>query len=177
MKAPPITNSRVGKRLVHIFARGLISLCREHPDELPLPRTIDEFQSGIMKFSRRINLQAGVAFLVDRHAHRDFYELLGINPDYAGRPYGELSELVSTDESLARGLKLVSAFATPAHPCDRETAEAAYQRSAQIFREVGGPEFEAIAVAFENGDCQYELVFDEMQRLLTGGRRERLLGS
>jgi len=166
VKAPPITNSRIGRELVNIFARGVISLCRQHPEILPLPRTIEEFQAGIMNYSRVTNLQAGIAFLADRQAHRDFYELLGINPDYAGRPYDELLELAKSDQSLARGLQLVFAFSTPARPCDKEKAEAALRRNAQIFREAGGPDFEAIAVAFENGDCQYELVFQEMQKLL-----------
>ena len=163
MPAPPITNSLVGKRLVNIFARGVISLCRKYPEKLPLPKTIAEFEAGLMNYARLTKFQAGIAFLEDKQAHRDFYELLGINPDYAGRPYAELFKLAESDPTLERGLQLVFAFVTAQNPSDREVA---LQRSTQIFREVGGPDFEDIAVAFENGDCQYRLVFQAMQEML-----------
>ncbi len=167
MKVPPVTNSQAGKRLVNILARGAISLCKQHPDVFPLPQTIKEFEVGIMSYSRQTGVQAGVAFLVDRQAHRDFYELLGINPDYAGRPYDELFKIAANDENLTRGLQLVSAFATSKDPSKREEV---LRRNAQVFRTFGGPDFEDIAVAFERGDCQYRLVFEEMQRLLSEQR-------
>ncbi len=164
MKTPPITNSEVGRKLVNIFARGAISLCKKNAGTFPLPRTIEDFKSGLLSYSRVTGLQAGIAFLADKQAHRDFYELLGVNPDHAGKPYAELFELAEHDESLARGLQLVFAFATAKDPSDSELV---LKRNAKVFREIGGPELEAIAVAFENGDCQFELVFEEMQRLLT----------
>lgn len=159
-KSPPITDSEVGKKLVRLMAEGLLGYCDQQ--RLPYPRTYQAFEETVVQISRITGFQAGLGFM-HKPSHRKFYELLGMNPDYAGRPYPELYKIAESDPTVVRGLNLVSAFATPARPEDRAAAQI---RSAKIFREIGGPEFELIAKAFEVGDCQRDLVFDEMQVVL-----------
>lgn len=159
-KSPPITDSDVGKKLVRLMAEGLLGYCDQQG--LPYPKTYQAFEETLVQISRITGFQAGLGFAY-KPAHKQFYELLGMNPDYAGRPYPELFKVAEKDASVARGLKLVSAFSTPADPKDRAAAQT---RSAKIFREDGGPDFELIAQAFETGDCQRDLVFDEMQVIL-----------
>lgn len=159
-KSPAITDSEVGKKLVRLMAEGLLGYCDQQ--SLPYPRTYQEFEETVVQISRITGFQAGLSFM-HKSSHRKFYELLGMNPDYAGRPYTDLYKIAESDPAVVRGLNLVSAFATPERPQDRAAAQV---RSAKIFREVGGPEFELIAQAFESGDCQRDLVFDEIQVIL-----------
>lgn len=158
--SPAITCSDVGKKLVRLMAEGLLGYCDQQ--RLPYPKTYQDFEETVVQISRITGFQAGLGF-AHKPSHRKFYELLGMNPDYAGRPYSELFQIAESDPAVSRGLKLVSAFATPARPEDRAAAQI---RSAKIFREDGGSEFELIAQAFEVGDCQRDLVFDEMQEIL-----------
>lgn len=159
-KSPPITDSSVGKKLVQIMAEGLIGYCDEQ--RLPYPRTYQAFEETIVQISRIIGFQAGI-FVIHKPSQRKFYELLGMNPDYAGKPYAELFEMAKRDPVLKRGMSLLSAFSTPLNP---KTRNETLSINAKIFREIGGPEFELIAQAFETGDCQRDLVFDEMQNIL-----------
>lgn len=158
--ARPITESKVGAKLVHLMAEGLLGVCDQF--EIPYPRSEAEFERTLVSLSRETGFQAGLSFL-HKPSHREFYELLGMNPDLAGVPHALLALLAQESPSIERGLDLAFAFATPVQGEDRK---ATFEHSAKIFRELGGPEFELIAQAFQAGDCQRDLVFKEMQVII-----------
>lgn len=159
--AEPITNSQIGAKLVRLMAEGLLGFCDQI--SLSYPKTIEEFENTLVSISRKTGFQAGLSFK-HRPSHRAFYELLGMDSKHAGQPYDQLFKLAEQgDKSVHRGLVLVFAFATTENP---EAREKLLARSADIFRNTGGPDFELIAQAFEKGDCQRDLVFEEMQIIL-----------
>jgi hypothetical protein len=162
-KSDPITESEIGRQFVRLLAEGLIGYCNEF--KVPYPETLKEYEDVLMVRSRIGNAQAGMAFM-HKSSHRKFYQLLGIDPDLAGRPHSELIELAKQDKALAKGLKLVFAFSTPADPSTRQIA---LKRNADILRTEGGSDFNLIADAFKAGDCQADLVFLEMQNILNEG--------
>lgn len=115
------------------MAEGLLGFCDQL--SIPYPKTLADFEATLVHISRQTNFQAGLSF---RHksSHQKFYELLGMNPEYAGLPYQTLIELAKEDASIRRGLMLVSAFSTVGNPAESQRALA---RSAKLFREVVGP--------------------------------------
>jgi len=158
----PITDNEKGVRVVNILARGLISYCINNG--ISIPTTMREFEEGLVQLSvKDKNLQAAIA-LIDPIINREFNVELGCPPEVAHLSIKELIPMVD----LTHNAELMRAVLLRMHFGTGGNDEILTKRES-VFKEIGGNDFSFIGEAFGNRDCQRELVFNEMRRVVEAG--------
>lgn len=137
MQAPDVTQSAKGRELVTIMARGLLEYMERK--RILIPETFEAFESGIVTRARNAGLDGRIAFL-SPNSLEGICKLFGVDPK-------------DTTTENQRKLDLVNIIANTIYPKEERV---------NAIREFG-PDFEHIATAFENRDCQRRLVYKAMK--------------
>ena len=154
MDAVDINSTQMGRRLVQIMAKGTIAFCKKQG--IPIPRTYEEFESGVVQKSKELGLEGSIAFQDDEagnEAVRLFSDPLGISTELIDLPLDELNRKIRESAELQRKFYLLKILLS-----------GKIQDKGEIFGELG-EEFAPIADAFSKKHCHRKAVFDAMQEM------------
>lgn len=154
MKIPTTSQSMLDK-LIHIMAKGTLAFHKKH--NIPLPRTYEEFENGVVNFSRETDLKGGIAFEdpeAGDEAVRLFSEPLGIPSELIDLPLEELDKRIKQDPGLKRKFDLLT-----------DLLRGNINSKGTAFKELG-EQFAPITYAFKNKICYRKSVFEAMQKMI-----------